>query len=664
MSDQLAKESLELRTELLSNSSDWRGEAWDNIDFTHGKMWTTEQAENMDEWGQIALKVDRTTPILEQKTAMATANYPTWIIEPAGWGTDDIKAHICRSSLDYIWRFSDGRTANRDACWSSFVTGRGVLMARVDPFADYGQGEIVIWSVVEPQEILVTDSCSRRDWEDADDILFHRIYTFKQAKRTMPEEYWETIQSQLGVFSTEEISHKTDRYAGESQKQPSDIQEDMENKCLIIERYTKDFRKIHILTPLQQGMGLPAKEVEELSDADKRLINDGFYVETQGRRPKVKRIVSVGAKYLYSDILPTHLYPMAPIIHRHTETPYSLGEVHRIKDQQLSINKRHALIIRAASVGTNPRTIYPMGSIDVEYWGNQGAVPGALLGYEPLYGGLKPEFETPQIGNSIAVLGQIVGMETAHMEYTSGVDKGDLGVSQGAPRTLGQTLAFRQFGQTRIRDFLSTSVEPALIKLARVTLHLIPSVWSLEKLLRVTGLDLNAMLTPTQQQYVMRAQPLAKQFLEDIFYARYDIKVKSGSTMEVNPLAVQQHFLELANVGAIDREEIIRQDPYIQDKEGLLSRLSERDQLKSQMEQLGNIAKRQQEEIKTLTNQIRNARIDRDTAMHKAVLKDEEYRTRAELAMLRKEISGIRKKLVAAETDQKKVPRRKLKGEK
>jgi hypothetical protein len=634
----IAYETRQLFEDIRSDSSDWREEAWDNWEFYYGIHWTTEQAEKLKQRGQYPYKIDRTSPIIENKIGSIMARSPAWDVIPTGWGANTYQATVRKMALQYIARYSDLRTAARDAVEASLVCGRGCLMVRFDPLADYGQGEIVIEVIRHPQEILVPWDTTRRDWEDADNIGFEKIMTVDQAKRFLSDkQYWHAIESQSGVDVDYGTSRKTSRYAGEGQKLHGDIETNTPKVCFR-ERYTKEIVNYHVLTPTVQG--LQPKEVEHLSDDDKRNIASGYHLETTVRKPRIKRICCVGNEFLYDDVLPISQYPFSPIVHRHTGNPGSLGDIHRSKDQQISINKRWAVLLHIVSTSANPRIIYPDNSIDRDYWADHASLPGALLPYFPQYDGGAPRTETPNVATPVATLAKTIEMDAANMEYTLGRFAPDLGSTEGAPRTLGQTLAYKRYSDTRIRDYVETSLEPALNKMASVALEMVPSSWTPEKLSRVIDTEMSdPHLTDDQKQYLSILGNYANEMLQDVTIGRYAVRVVPGSTMDENPMAIFQHFLEMANVGAMDRETLIRQNPYIKDKEGLIKRLGERDQLRAQVEQTQSVAKRQEQVIKMQENEIRHARIDRDVAAHKAAMKGEEYKTRAQLQVTRQKMT-------------------------
>jgi len=632
--NQTAHETRQLWEDMLSDASDWREEAWDNYNFVHGIQWTTEQAEKLRQRGQYPYKIDIISPMIENKVATVMSTEPTWDIRPTGWGADEYRARVRQMILKNIWRYSDGRTVFRDACEASFVCGRGCVGVRFDPLADYGAGEIVLFNVQNPHEILVPADCTRRDWEDADDLIFWKIMTIDQAKRWFSDkEWWSAIESQKGIDIDPNVSHKTNRYAGEGQKHPDDLQTKTD-KVIIRERYSKEIATVHVLTPIVQG--LQNKEVDTLSDDDKGNIANGYYLETVVRRPRIKQICCVGNEFLYDNELPITHYPFSPVVCRHTGNPYSLGEVHRAKDQQISINKRHAVLLHIVSTSANPRVIYPEGSINKDFWADQAALPGALLPYYPQYDGGKPSEMTMNVATPVSVLAKMMEMDRYNAQFSMGVFDPDMGSSRDAPRALGQTLVYKRNQEKRLRDFSATSLDPSILKMAWVALEMVPSSYTAEKLKKIVDAELNDPgLTDSQKQYLTVIENYADELLKDVTLGRYSIQIVPGSTMDEDPLAIQQHFIELANIGMGDREAIIRQDPYIKDKEGWIQRLNERDQLKAQVQQLDQITKQQSQVIKIQENEIRHAKTDRDVAAHKAALKGEEFKARSHVKLMK-----------------------------
>jgi hypothetical protein len=82
---------------------------------------------------------------------------------------------------------------------------------------------------------------------------------------------------------------------------------------------------------------------------------------------------------------------------------------------------------------------------------------------------------------------------------------------------------------------------------------------------------------------------------------QHDVRIVPGSTLPTSKYAELNVYLEAYQMGIVDRVEVLKKNPEIFDKEGILTRINEMDQLKSFNEQL-------QQQIKELQGDLQTAR--------------------------------------------------------
>jgi len=93
--------------------------------------------------------------------------------------------------------------------------------------------------------------------------------------------------------------------------------------------------------------------------------------------------------------------------------------------------------------------------------------------------------------------------------------------------------------------------------------------------------------------------------VEDIFKDRYnigqhDVSIQPGSTLPTSKWAELGVYMEAYQMGLIDRIEVLKKNPEIFDKEGVIKRMSEIAQLRQTVEQM-------EEQVKTLEGDLQTA---------------------------------------------------------
>ena len=121
--------------------------------------------------------------------------------------------------------------------------------------------------------------------------------------------------------------------------------------------------------------------------------------------------------------------------------------------------------------------MYEEGSIDAETWEKYSSSPGALL---PIRPGV--ERPTPVMPAPLSsAFFQIVQEGKSDMEYLAGIYSSMMGDSAGSTETYRGMLALDEYGTRRIKQWMNTSIEPALKQMGHVILQFAQSVLQLIK---------------------------------------------------------------------------------------------------------------------------------------------------------------------------------------
>ena len=322
---------------------------------------------------------------------------------------------------------------------------------------------------------------------------------------------------------------------------------------------------------------------------------------------RVKQIVAVGDKILFEQILPDTVkdYPLIPFHYKWTGTPYPISAVSPLIGKQQEINKAHQIMVHNASLGSSLRWMYEEGSIDAEEWEKYSSSPGALL---PIRPGV--ERPTPVMPAPLSsAFFQIVQQGKSDMEYLAGIYSSMMGDSGGASETYRGMLALDEYGTRRIKQWMNTSIEPALKKLGNVVLQFAQSTYTAYKRFRI--IQPSAITEERQVEinipiYNDMGEAIGKSM--DVRELKYDIKIISGSTLPVNRWAYLEELKQLMQMGVIDDIALLAETD-LKNKENIIKRKSLYSQLQSQLGSLQEALKDKEGTIETLERQLVQAGI-------------------------------------------------------
>ena len=338
---------------------------------------------------------------------------------------------------------------------------------------------------------------------------------------------------------------------------------------------------------------------------------------------RIKQTCVAGDKLLYETILPDTIteYPLVPFHFKWTGTPYPISAVSPLIGKQQEINKAHQIMVHNASLGSSLRWMYEEGSIDAETWEKYSSSPGALL---PIRPGV--ERPTPVMPAPLSsAFFQIVQQGKSDMEYLAGIYSSMMGDSSQAGETYRGMLALDEYGTRRIKQWMNTSIEPALKQLGKLVLQFSQATYTAYKRFRL--IEPSGISEEKQQEinipiYNDMGEAIGKSM--DIETLKYDVRVVQGSTLPVNRWAYLEELKQLMQLGVVDDIAVLAETD-IKNKENIVKRKSLYSQLQGQIQQLSEAVKDKEGTIETLERQLVQAGIK-----HKVMQADVEINKKKE----------------------------------
>lgn len=374
-----------------------------------------------------------------------------------------------------------------------------------------------------------------------------------------------------------------------------------------------------VMQPGEEGNeAIPGSTREIVILTKGELIENGEILANNIEQTRIKVIVSVGTKLLYTRILPVDSYPIVPMMNVHNRNPYPESDVRIYKPLQKYINKIRSLIIAHATTSTNVKLLIPRGSVNKKEiqaeWGKAGT---GVIEFDA-------ELGQPIIGGPIPLPNELYKNEADakhDLEYGFGIFELMQGSGAGAPSTYRGTVAIDEYGQRRIKSRLD-DVESTLNQLAKICVPMMQQLYTEEKVIRLINPDgtiqRSVINEPMYEDYTMAIHGK----LNDITVGKYDIIIASGSTLPSNRWAQFEYYMELYKAGVIDQEELLKKTEVV-DVEGVLDRHSIINQLQGQLSQA-------EEEIKKLRGDLQTA--DRESVHAKKRLEVEKFKTNLDKA--------------------------------
>ena len=599
--DDKARENREIFQRYAEARRDWDVEARDAIDFTLGNHYTEEESEVLQSVGQADFTIDRIYAAIDKLKSLMTSR-PVKFGVTAREDSDTKLANVWRTLLEYIYDISDGQHHFKQAVHDYATAGIGYFYAYTEPEADYGRGE-VMFTHVNPFRVYVDPASRDRYFKDAANILMSTILTKEQLLDLYPD-----VEEFLPNIETHNMSDYYDDYPDSQQKNSQNIftpaeVEDKDYESTIAQRYRiiERFSKVRVpyyrVADQQNNTEtiMSAEAFQIFMAENEAQFNNNTFAFVEIPQTRIKVTASLGQVLLYETILDTDTYPIVPIPNIWTNTPYPKSDVNKVKDMQRLLNKLFSLALSHAQTSAGLKLLVPQGSVEsISQLEKDWANPNAVIEYDPSYG--EPHFPSPQPLTSqfYALINQV----ERYIDLNFGVPELLQGFKEGAPQSVRGTMLLAQMGEGRGASKLR-DIEMALQQLGKVLYQMSKEHYTFEKKFRIVQPNNDiTQFAINNRLYDDKTKELVK-IENDITAGQFDVRVVSGSTMPNNKHAEYQMYLEAYQLGLIDRTEALKKTE-IFDKEGVLQRTGEVQQMKGIIKQL-------QDQIKILSGDLQTA---------------------------------------------------------
>jgi hypothetical protein len=354
--------------------------------------------------------------------------------------------------------------------------------------------------------------------------------------------------------------------------------------------------------PPEGGQNVPGTTTYIIQTTVEEVIALGGARFTEILVDRIKRVYTIGNVLAYEGVIPTTNYPLVPLMFNYDRGPYPVSSIRRVKGIQEYINDMTTLIVAHMEKTTNFKVGYVRGMYNEQDLNAMWSDPSkTFIPMEPEGGALVPLSPAPPPNEVYKNLAEA----KADIERILGIYALQQGDPSGAPNTYRGMLALEEFGQRRVKS-QKDDIESFLNRCARVMIELIQYYYTdfrVVRLLRPNGKQVRIGLNTSRVNYddVTYDEENA---ITDISVGKYDIIVVSGSTLPSNRWALLENYKELAKMGIIDQEEVLKKTD-VADVEGVLERTS--------------IIKQQAQMIQQLQGQIKQLNGDLQTAQREEI---------------------------------------------
>tara|TARA_R100001015_G_C4631428_1_gene193917 strand:+ start:1694 stop:3709 length:2016 start_codon:yes stop_codon:yes gene_type:complete len=599
--DDKARINREIFRKYADARKDWDINAREAIDFTLGNHFTAEESEVLQSIGQADFTIDRIYAAIDKLKSLITSR-PVQYGITAREDSDTKLASVWKTLLEYIFDISDGQHHFKQAVHDYATTGLGYFYAYIEPEADYGRGE-VMFTHLNPFRVYVDPASRDRYFKDAASIILSTIITKEQLLNLYPDIV--PFIDDIETFSQQDVY---DDYPNSQHKNTNTVytpaEVDSKNydisiteRYRILERFSKVrvpfFRVADTIEEKEVIMNASTFAIFMENNAEK--FNSNLYTYVEIPQTRIKVTASIGQVLLYETILDTDTYPIIPIPNIWTNTPYPKSDVNKVKDMQRLLNKLFSLALAHAQTAAGLKLMIPQGSVeDLSQVEKDWANPNAVIEYDPTYG--EPHLAQPQplSGEFYALINQV----ERYIDLNFGVPELLQGFKSGAADSVRGTMLLAQMGEGRGASKLR-DIEMSLQQLGKVLYQMSKGHYTFEKSFRIVQPNNDITeFTVNNRLYDDKSKELMK-IKNDITSGQFDVRIVAGSTMPSNKYAEYQMYMEAYQLGLIDKVEALKKTE-IYDKEGVLKRTGE-------VQQLQNIIQQLQNQVKELSGDLQTA---------------------------------------------------------
>ncbi len=605
--DPRAKTTRELYRRYRDARSEWDTEARKDIDFFYGNHFSDDEVDELESRNQAAVPMDRVGPAVEKLKAMLTSSSPAFTVIPRE--DSDVKiSKMWRVILSYIWEISDGNAQLKEAIHDHSSSGLGYLYAYIDTESDFGKGEVKFTSI-NPFRIYVPSTSRDRYFKDADNIILSTILTDEQIVNMYPEigpqqnpetgEMEDGLLKNISGYSDDEdypSSQQSNQQKTWTPAESKDLENSYQEKYQVLERFYKTKIPFYLIADVnnQEEMILNEEEFQKFLDENPGVFERGLVQFQEILQTRIAVVASVGEIVLYEAVLNTDIYPIVPLPNIYSGTPYPRSDISRARPMQRLLNKLWSLALSHAQASAGLKLIVPIGSVDdisqlEQDWSN----PNAVIEVDSSQG--EPHFPapTPLAGEFY----KLIQSCEFYIDFTFGLPELMHGFAEKAPDTVRGTERMLAQGAERPKSKLR-DIELSIRKLGQVVYGLSKGHYTFKKIFRLVQANnnVNEVMANYYDDYSETVMDIQK---DRHNIGQHDVSIEPGSTLPTSKWTEYQVYAEAFQMGLIDRTEVIKKNPEIFDKEGLIQRMGEIQQLQSQVQQLSEQNKELQGDLQT-----------------------------------------------------------------
>ena len=594
--------------------SDWDTEARRDIDFYLGNHFTQDESDELASRNQADIPMDRVSSAIEKFKAVLTSRPPAFTITPRE-DSDVQVATLWRSIMNYIWETSDGDWQMKQAIQDYATTGMGYLYAYIDRESDFGRGD-VRFTYIDPFRVYASPSSRNRWFSDSDGLILSTILTGEQAINLYPE-----LGDRIDPITGEEIKgliHDISGFTYDEEDYPSSQNRNSMKVFTPADVKDKDYfesKKYQVLerffkvkVPFYRVINRKTQEEDILSQEEYAVFYrenvEAFeiqaYTAIEVLQTRVKVCASMGEVVLYEQILNTDEYPIVPLPNIWTGTPYPKSDVSRARPMQRLLNKLWSLALSHAQASAGLKLLVPLGSVeDLSQLEKDWANPNAVIEVDSSQG--EPHYPAPQ--PLAGEFYRLIQQSEFYIDFIFGLPEMMHGFADKAPDTVRATERMIALGSERPKSKLR-DIEFSINKLGKVLYNLSKGHYTYKKIFRLAQPN-NNITEVMANFYTDVSQAVLDLKKERHMLDKHDVRIEPGSTMPSSKYAELAVYLEAFQLGIVDRYEVLKKNPELFDKEGIMRRTEEK-QLMSQ-------------QIQALEAQIKNLQGDLQTAQRESV---------------------------------------------
>ena len=630
--DPRASYNEELYRQWRDSRSDWDTEARKDIDFYLGNHFSQDESDELSQRNQADIPMDRISAAIEKFKAVLTSRPPAFTITPRE-DSDVQVATLWRTVMGYVWQNSDGDWQMKQAIQDYATTGMGYLYAYIDSESDFGRGDVK-FTYVDPFRVYASPSSRDRWFGDSDGIILSTILTGEQAVNLYPElaDKQDPVTGEVIPGIINDISGFTydeEDYPSSQNKNsmvvftPADVKDKdyyQVKKYQVLERFYKVkvpyYRVIDMQT--QDEDILSQEEYAKFYQENTEAFEIGAFTAIEVLQTRVKVCASMGEVVLYEQILNTDEYPIIPLPNIWTGTPYPKSDVSRARPMQRLLNKLWSLALSHAQASAGLKLLVPLGSVDdIDQLEKDWANPNAVIEVDSSQG--EPHYPAPQ--PLAGEFYRLIQQSEFYIDFIFGLPEMMHGFAEKAPETMRATERMIALGSERPKSKLR-DIEFSINKLGKVLYNLSKGHYTYKKIFRLAQPN-NNITEVMANFYTDVSQAILDLKKERHMLDQHDVRIEPGSTMPSSKYAELAVYLEAFQMGIVDRYEVLKKNPELFDKEGIMRRTEEKQLM--------------QQQIQAMEAQIKNLQGDLQTAQRESV----SDRKRVEVEKFKSRLSEI-----------------------